>query len=67
MIGSVVLGASIFLILGSMYSVALDVLIKILEGLSTSNPNIHMINVIYQERREERKRFLQGLHRHLDL
>ena len=37
MIGSFILGDSVFSISDSMYSVALDVLIKILEGLLTSD------------------------------
>ena len=40
MIGSSVLGAIIFWISNSMYSIALDVLIKILEKLSTLEPKI---------------------------
>ena len=44
MIGSSILGASNFLIFDSMYYVALNVLINILESLSTIDPNNNVID-----------------------
>ena len=52
MIGSYILGASMFRIYNSMYSTAFDVLIKNLESLSTSNPNSTSKDL----RRKEEKR-----------
>ena len=47
MIGSSVLGVSIFRVSDLMYSMTLNVLIKILEGLMTSEPNRNfIINII---------------------
>ena len=47
MIGSYILGTLVFSIFDSMYSITPDVLIKILKGLSSSDPNMFDPQALY--------------------